>query len=558
MKTIVGHSVCGDIDQLIRSGRPVRPEWLVGRDVLDSLLLTRMVDENRLSYSLEDLVCDEFAVRPWKQETQEIFDRTGDMADVPLPQLQARCLRDAWGAALLVKKFAPKVPPRLSEFTHRLAATVHRLGLAGGTLEENRFLEFCQSTEANTTALRKQLRAIAGSAGMTVFDPSNDHHIRELLFKRMSFPVGGRTPTGLPKVDAETLAELSHSVTDLLCRYSEWDKLQTTYAAGLQTLARPHGDMLWLEWHINPLGARTGRRSSQDPNSQNFPATLRRCFRSRFPGGKILSVDFSRLEVIVLAWLAGEERLLRWFTTGRGYIDVGKWLLGKTVEDGSPDYKVVKQLVLATHYRAQGKKAAGVLRKMGISISDHEAQGLQEKYLSELPGIGVYITRRKEELLTTGQVRSPVGRVRHLPCYDGEHTPGFWGLWNQAVNFPVQSFAGEITAGALCDVEAALLAEAGVSLEEHHRALLNWQAARLGLTAAPRVVVRSDLMDGPDYSLISNEVHDELVVDLHPRSFKRDADLVREMMCAGVSIRALCPEFSPALSVGVSVGGWWE
>lgn len=557
-RVVIGHSVMGDLDTLLRVGYPVRPEWVEGRDVWDSLLLARMADETRLSYGLEDLVCDEFPVRPWKEPSQSLFEASGDMGTVPPEVLQERCRRDAWGSALLVGKYAPTLPPGLVEFTHRTAATLHRMCLAGGTVWRPAVVRFIQDVEAAYGAKREVVRAAALGVGMADLSPSNDFHLRELLFKRLGLSSAGSTPTGLPRVDADALAALDHPVVRMIEDYAEWEKLNSTYAKSFaQRLRDLSPDVGWLEWHINPLGARTGRRSSQDPNSQNLPPTLRACFCSRFPGGRIFSGDFARLEVVIIAWLSGEERLLQWFTGGRGYIDVAKALLGQEVEDGTDAYKTVKQLVLATHYRARGKRAAEVLRGMGIIVSDREAQALQDRYLRAFPGLRRYMDARREEMVTTGAIRSPVGRVRHLPCPDGEATPGFWGMWNQAVNFPVQSLASDITAAACLDVEVALCAAAGVSLMDHHRALVNWHATRMGLTAAPRCVLPSALVgklehDGPVYSLLTNEVHDELVVDLHPAAWERDAGMIREVMEAGRSLSELCPEF-PARSLRVSV-----
>lgn len=109
-KTLVGHSVTGDLDHLVRLGC-ARESWLAGVDIRDSLLLARMHDENRGKggYGLEALLLSEYNFTPWKAETEKLIKATGNAADWSPEQRIARCRLDAWATAVLAEHFERKL-----------------------------------------------------------------------------------------------------------------------------------------------------------------------------------------------------------------------------------------------------------------------------------------------------------------------------------------------------------------------------------------------------------------------------------------------------------------
>lgn len=258
--------------------------------------------------------------------------------------------------------------------------------------------------------------------------------------------------------------------------------------------------------------------------------------------------DYRALEPLLLGWLSGDERFLLAFSKGRGYIDVAKWLFAKDIEEGTAEYKATKSIILGTNYNMQGAKLARVLKRdLGRDVSLTAAEGLRRKYLSTFPRVAKYMEDRRAELLRAGQVVSATGRIRRLPCPDGAATPGLWRMGNQAINFPIQSLASDVTGSALVDVERALLAEHGVSLQEHYQTL--------ALTSGTPDVVQWKVMG---YSLIMNEVHDSLVVDLHPGSPSRDREIIIDTMRAVPTLRRfLGPGFGLTLNVSTKIGGHW-
>lgn len=558
----VGHSLPGDLDQMLLNGISIPPGWVTGEKCRDSLLLSRMVDENQLSYGLEDLACTLLGADPWKAESDAQSSVGGsaavfNMASVSPSVRAERCRLDAYWAYKLAEHLMPALSRQkaLVEFTHRTAWTIHRLCLAGAVVDLDEFDQMAEGVLLNATSIESSITTEVCRAGfLEAFSPTNDHHVRTLLFDLLGLESPKRTKTGLASVERASLLTLDHPLAHLLVKHSKWDKLRSTYVDGLRALIAPVGSIRdtrvgWLRWHINPLGARTGRRSSENPNSQNWPDSVRRIVRSRWAGGEILDADYSRLEPVVLGWLASDERFLSAFTKGRGYVDVARWLFNRAgIEEGTKEYKAAKAIVLGTNY------GMGV-DKLGISlgVGRDEAGALRRKYFRTFPGISLYMNARRAELLSSGQVVSPTQRVRRLAVPEGEETPGFGHLLNEAVNFPIQSFAADITGSALVDVEQALLSEHNQTLTDHHRKLVD---AERGLTNGQGVGIVESV--GLDYSVLENEVHDSLVADLYPATADRDTEVILEVMRAVPTLRKLVPSFADVpLNVKVKRGERW-
>lgn len=568
-----GHSVAGDVSQLVAADLPVREEWVRGDKLVDSLLLARMVDENDLSYELENQLMSIRPTKPWKARTRKISET--DATLWPVDARVERCRLDAWASHLISRHFWPGVAhvPALVQYTHQIASVLERVTLSGAMVDLSTFKLLKDSYDQRVARLTDELTKIAAVAGMEEFSPTNDGHIRELLYNRLSIPVAGRTKKGKARVDKLTLKGFDHPVGDLLAEYSKWEKLASVNGEGLAELLRPCGvlggvPLAWLPFHINPLGAKTGRRASSSPNSQNWPSSVRGIVRSRWPNGVIGDFDYQKLEVILIAWISGDDRLLHDFTVGDGYFAVARDLLGRDVTKGTPEYRGIKSIVLGVHYNMQTDKMAsqlwnGVLDEEGNLVpirfsADYDAHWeevdrLRLAYLTRYPRLRVYIQESSATLLQRQQSLSLTGRARHLSLTHGTRTPGFSHLINQAINFPIQSLASDVTGSALIDIEADILREHGLSYLEYLRILL--ADKKKLLTNPPACDIM--LLNLAPISRIINEVHDSLVIDFFPDNLKRDQEIVIENMRAVRSLRALAPGFDLKLGVDFKIAPRW-
>ncbi|MGL5935299.1 MAG: DNA polymerase [Cetobacterium sp.] len=456
-RTFVGHQVTVDLDSVIRLAKQhalnIKPlkGWLQGKNILDTIALARMVDENRPKggYKLENLLRSSHHTPVWKQD-----DRVTDESDPsswPKDYRVERCRLDAWASSVLAEELRPHAKGPI-ELTHRIIQTLRRIYHTGAYVDLRYTKKITGEFFADASKAKRKLLGFASSYGMTEFSPTNDNHLRELLFEHCGLVASEKTKTtGVASVNKTFLKNNAKSeVVKTLLEFNTADKRHSTYGLGLAKKFLVTGDprFAMLRFRVNPLGARTGRRASDKPNAQNWPKDVRKIIVSRFNDGVIADNDYSKLEVILFAFIAREWKLLEFFLEGNGYIAVGKELFNKEVKEDTDEYRSVKSVVLGVQYGMGAYKLAYQLwNNVGVKLSsDWEehvelASRIRQKYLDKFPGIPRYIWNQKRALLRDHQVSSLTGRVRHLTCPYGEDTPGFGHLLNQAINFPIQCHA---------------------------------------------------------------------------------------------------------------------
>jgi len=507
----------------------------------------------------------ERSVEPWKEPTQKILDEGGTAADWAPEQRVQRCRLDAWASAVLALTFKLALPRReYVDFTHRVAMSLHRIYLAGAFVDMKELHGMGARLQAEANRTRELLERSAAKYRMEEFAPTNTEHLRVLLFKKLKLKPIAKTRGGLPQVDKILLKQYA-DVPEVkhLVEFKKAHKMLSTWygsedrktdAPPLVETVEPAGtDLGILRFRLRAHGARTARRSSgrddsdalSATNSQNWPKEARRIIRSRWPKGLIDNEDYKSLEVMLIAWQAKDERLFEYFTKHKsGYISVAKDLLNKTIEKDTIEYRTIKEVVLGSNYRMRAPKMAWKLWyqlqvRLAKTFEKHlkRTEAILEAYHQKFPRLRRYQEERVREVLETQQIVCETGYVRHLPCPEGRDTPGFWHTANEASNVRTQHLASAITGSALIDIEAALLKEHKMSYVEYHSALLKkaW----------------------PPFALPINEVHDSLVFDLHPRSAKRDREIIRETMRAVPTLRALVPSFDIPLTVDGQVGSVW-
>ncbi len=476
----------------------------------------------------------------------------------------------------------------LITFTHCIAMSLHRVGLAGAAVDMKLFHKLGKQWTQDAARLKDVVTKMALRKGMKQFVPTNDSHIRELLYEKLEWPVLQKTKNGDDAVDKNTFKRLLMDAPDTIGKdgakllhalmdYNSADKLGSTWygkpdadgkqkahramsvAQLIQPVSRRSGraaqdDIGLLHFWIFPLRARTGRRASggseegdpQSRNSQNWPPAARGVIRSRYRNGHIAVCDFSRLEVVLAAWDAQDDKLLDYFINGRGYLDVAKEFWNAEVKDGTPQYKATKSLVLGLNYNMGWWHLANDLKyKAGFTFSNdwdkhlRETKKARRKYLRMFHKLHHNIKRRIAEVTRDQMIVSPSGRIRHFP-HHGPDSEGFWHIKNQCVNFPIQSFASDVTGSAIVDYERTMLKEHGFSYNDWHSSLLEHP-------------------ESPIASPVFNEVHDELDIDLHPKTGKRDLEILLDCMRNVRSLKEIVPDFKIKLKVDVQkVRAWGD
>ncbi len=577
--TLVGHNLPGDLDYLVRQ-KLAKNGWLRGDNIMDSLLLARLHDENkdRGGYGLENLLCSEFRVDPWKEPTASQFKKNPDAGLWTPHDRTERCRLDAWASLKLAQLYFDDRSDLIA-LSHRIEMTLYRVGLAGAAVLNSRFKRLGSEWQAAATRYGDLVTRAAQQHGMNEFELTNKNHQRDFLFNKMGLKKMGYTKKAHKlavdkKVLEETLklttSKSKRKIVKNMMAYASNQKLATICFGGkskeksIEVLKVPFPDnpaLSLLNMWINPLGAKTGRRSGGGTdreishggnNPQNWTAKLRVMVVSRWhkKGGKIASLDYNKLEPLMMAWKIGTMcksggRLLEYFDEGGGgYIKLAKDLLKLEIEEGSKGYKSIKAIYLGLGYNMDDWKLAHDLWfKVGLRLSEdwdehmHKTRKIRKKYFKMFPEVKEYHHLQNRQVEREQQVTADLGMVRHLP-HLGPEMEGYKRYENQAINFPMQYLASLVTGSAMVDYEAALLAEHKFSYVDWHRTLLE---NPYDLPASP----------------IINEVHDELELDMHPKHGKKDLEILHEAMVEVPTLRKMIPEFKVKLSVSEKVGETW-
>lgn len=421
-----------------------------GIGVVDSWLLCKLEDENFVgkgAYGLEEAAFEYLGWLPWKQATKPF---AADFGEAPPELVEARCEMDAAASYALAAELLPRWDASLVQFVTRLAGVLARIELAGLPLD-------CQSLQsqsdlATSGSLAATVDRLGGDVvaaflrrGITfeVESLTNDARLKKALFEDLKFPARAKTQkTGAPKLDKAVLQRLLAKRPrdkDLLGGLLEWRKhrkLLTTYVEAF--LEKQKNGILHPSLF---LGTRTWRRAGNNPNPQNLPTYAKKFVKSRFPGGKIGSHDYDQLEPRIMCWLAEQWDILDRILDGESIYQIlaKDVLFGHEIDKKQhpTEYRIVKSVWLGVSYRMQAQKLSRTLQQLGINVGEAEAAAVLSKIWRLMPRIRSYQDDRRQEVLETGQIVTPVGVVRHLP-HDGPGSPGFEHVVNQAVNVNIQ------------------------------------------------------------------------------------------------------------------------
>ena len=302
-------------------------------------------------------------------------------------------------------------------------------------------------------------QAIYAEAGHE-FNINSNPQLRVVLFEELGLPVKKKTATG-PSTDASVLQELAeegHTLPTLLMEYREIFKLEGTYIDALPRLVHPRDHRLHTSY--NQTVAATGRLSSSDPNLQNIPIRrelgrdIRRGFVPR-PGWRLLSADYSQIELRLLAHLSGDPAFVSAFKAGGDiHKQTAAIIFGVPLADVTSEMRArAKTINFATIY---GQGAHALSRQ--LRISNAEAKAFIETYFERFAGVRAFLERCVEVARQQGYVETLFKRRRYIPdLKDRNFNIRAFGE-RVAANAPIQGSAADLIKIAMIRVHAALAA----------------------------------------------------------------------------------------------------
>lgn len=322
----------------------------------------------------------------------------------------------------------------------------------GIRLDRGMLSDFSGLLSEDILALQEKIYEKAG----TEFNINSPLQLGEVLFEQMGLPAGKKTKTGQYSTAESVLAKLasSYEMPELILEYRALSKLKSTYADALPKLIHPETGRVHTDF--NQHVAATGRLSSSNPNLQNIPIRTSRGreIRKAFvadEGFRLLSADYSQVELRVIASIAEDEQMISAFRndedihsrTAREVFSLA------SLEDVTADHRrKAKEVNFGIPY---GVSAYGLASNLGIS--NEEGKEMIDRYFERFPGILRYIEDTKNFARENGYVKTLMGRRRYIP----EITAGNWNVRSFAeriaINMPIQGTAADIIKKAMIDIQ---------------------------------------------------------------------------------------------------------
>ncbi|MDP2977032.1 MAG: DNA polymerase, partial [Anaerolineales bacterium] len=398
----------------------------------------------------------------------------------------------------LLKAELKRIPKAWELFTGiemPLVSVLVEMELAGVALDNIFFAEMSKELGERMAATEKQVYQAVGKT----FNLNSTQQLSAVLFEtlRLSPPDRGRrTASGHYSTSAEVLEELrgQHPVVDWVLEYRELSKLKSTYVDALPAQINPSTGRVHTSF--SQTGAVTGRLSSSNPNLQNIPTRteIGRRVRRGFvadSGNVLLSVDYSQIELRIVAHMAGDEAMLNAFRAGQDiHATTAAAIYSIPLEAVSKEQRRhAKAINFGLIY---GMSAFGLTRSTELTLA--ESEDFVAAYFNRFPGVKRYLDGIRHEAAQKGYVETLLGRRRYFPALKSQLNHNLKNREErEAINAPIQGTAADIMKMAMLSIPSALQS-AGL----HGRMIL--------------------------------QVHDELVIECPRAELTETARLVQQVM----------------------------
>jgi len=324
-------------------------------------------------------------------------------------------------------------------------------------MERNGVLLDREKLETQSHELGKSMLALeqkAYEAAGQPFNLNSPKQIQEILFERQGLPIKKKTPSGQPSTDEDVLAELAldYPLPQLLLEFRAVAKLKSTYTDKLPRTMDPQTGRVHTTY--SQAVAVTGRLASNDPNLQNIPVRTAegRRIREAFiapPGWKLVSADYSQIELRIMAHLSGDEGLRHAFAHGHDvHRATAAEVFGLPLEKVSEDERrTAKTINFGLIY---GMSSFGLAQNLGIERTT--AQAYIDSYFSRYPGVKRYMDATREQARSAGYVETLFGRRLWLPEMRSGSPGRRQAAERAAINAPMQGTAADLIKLAMVSV----------------------------------------------------------------------------------------------------------
>lgn len=337
-----------------------------------------------------------------------------------------------------------------------LVPVLAKMERAGMLVDPDRLHSLSEGLATQITEVERSIRDLAGDETFNIGSPMQLSHV---LFDVMGLPTKGlkKTKRGYYSTNAKVLSDLArdHEIVRLILDWREKSKIKSTYLDTLGPLRRGDGR---VHTTYNQTITATGRLSSSDPNLQNIPtrSELGRTVKTAFSAGEgsvFLAVDYSQIELRLLAHLSGDEHLVCAFNEGEDFhAETAARVFDVPVSEVTPDLRSrAKAVNFGIVY---GQQAYGLSQSLHISMA--EARDMIDRYYEAYPGVRTFLDNVVARAKQTGYAETMYGRRRHIPELKAKN-PQLRGFGERtAMNHPMQGTAADIIKIAMARVSRRL------------------------------------------------------------------------------------------------------
>jgi DNA polymerase-1 len=494
-RLILGHNLKYDALSLMQNGLEPR------RLAFDTMIAEFLIDPGSHRLGLKDMADGYLdAAMTHIEELIGTGKSQVSMAEVPVAQAAPYAAADAEVALrlkpILEKKMAEANATRVfEEIEMPLVPVLARMEQAGVALD----VPFLQNMSAELSQRLVELeKSVIQDVGYP-FNLNSTQQLSKVLFETLKLEPPDRskkTASGHYSTSADVLELLKgqHQVVDKILEYRELSKLKSTYTDALPLQLNPRTGRVHTSY--NQTGSVTGRLASSDPNLQNIPTRteLGRQVRQAFiagPGKLLLSVDYSQIELRIVAHMSGDEAMLSAFRNGLDiHAATAAAVLGKKLSEVTHDQR--RNAKAVNFGLIYGMSAFGLSRNTGLTLG--ESEQFVKAYFQQFPGVKSYLDGMRKLAAQQGYVETLLGRRRYFPNLKN---PVNFTLKareeREAINAPIQGTAADIM--------------------------------KIAMVRLPPVLKEEKLSAN-----LLLQVHDELVLELPESELKKAARIVRQVM----------------------------
>ena len=488
----IGHNLKFDLEVLTAAG------YALNGLAFDTMIASYLLNAGTRQHNLEALAFSELGYQ--MQPIEELIGKGKNqitMDRVEPAKVSWYCCEDVDVTLRLKQLFEPRLKTEglakiFKEIEMPLVEVLAKMETAGIGLDVRTLNRLSGEAEVLIKDLENEIYKQTGEE----FNLNSPKQLKEVLFEKLGLvPVENRkTKTGL-STSADNLEKMlgQHPAIPKILEYRELAKLQSTYLMALPDLVSKQDGRIHTSY--NQTVAATGRLSSTDPNLQNIPvrgeglgSEIRKAFVAA-RGYKFLSIDYSQIELRVVAHLAKDAKMMAVFKNGEDiHAKTAMEIFGvpaeKLTKDMRRDAKTINFGIL------YGVSSFGLSSRVG-GMSRAEAKEFIAKYFAAYPKVEEYIEQIKLQVGEEGFVKNELGRLRRFPEIRDSRWQVRAAAERAAVNFPIQSLAADVIKVAMINIAKELAAtdECRMLLQVHDELLFEVKEAAVEAWAKKLVPV---------------------------------------------------------------------